>query len=253
MNRLSGKIAVVTGGGGHIGSSVVRALAGEGALVAVVDLRREAAEKVASEIRVSGGAAEGIGLDISDYGAVEAAFDGVVSRHGGIDILINAAGGSARERMKLYHELPMEVLDQVIGMNLFGALYCVRGAVNHLIRRGGGRIVNIGSIVAQGGKACCVDYAAAKGGMIAATKSLAIELGRHGINVNCVSPGLVERNPDAIDQAAFAKRFSYLNRICTREDIAPLVLFLTLPESGYITGQNFVIDGGRSLGLKGDC
>ena len=121
-----------------------------------------------------------------------------------------------------------------------------------MIRRGGGRIVNIGSIVALGGKACCVDYAAAKGGILAATRSLAIELGRSGINVNCVSPGLVERNPEAIDQAAFAGRYSYLNRICTREDVASTVLYLTLPESSYITGQNFVIDGGRSLGLKGD-
>lgn len=70
--------------------------------------------------------------------------------------------------------------------------------------------------------------------------------------MNCVSPGLVERNPEAIDQAAFAGRYSYLNRICTREDVASTVLYLTLPESSYITGQNFVIDGGRSLGLKGD-
>lgn len=252
MKRLNGKVAVVTGGGGYIGSAIVRVLSEEGVMAIAVDLRREEAEAVAGEIRAAGGTAEGIGLDITNYDAVRTAFDQLAERHGGIDILVNAAGGSARSRMRPYHELPMEVLDQVIGMNLFGTLYCIRAAVNHLIRRGGGRIVNIGSIVALGGKACCVDYAAAKGGILAATRSLAIELGRSGINVNCVSPGLVERNPEAIDQAAFAGRYSYLNRICTREDVASTVLYLTLPESSYITGQNFVIDGGRSLGLKGD-
>ena len=251
MKKLQDKVAVVIGGGGAIGGAIAAKLATEGARVAVVDRMQDAAAQVVQGITSLGGEACAYGLDITRYDEVKATMDGIAARFERIDILVNSAGGSAREKMALYHELPIEVLDGMLMVNLHGPLYCIRAAVNHLIKQNYGKIINIASIVALGGMAKCVDYAAAKGGMIAATKSLAIELGRFNINVNCLSPGKVQRTTNGVDQAAFAKQFSQLNRICTQEDIAAMALYLALPESDYITGQNFIVDGGRSLGLKG--
>lgn len=251
MGKLQGKVAIVVGGGGAIGGAIAAKLSAEGARIAVIDMMEDSAARVAQDIVGLGGEACSYGLDITRYAAVQATMDGIAERFGRIDILVNSAGGSAREKMALYHELPEEVLEGMLMVNLHGPLYCIRAVVNHLIRQNYGKIVNVASIVALGGMAKCVDYAAAKGGLIAATKSLAIELGRYNINVNCVSPGKVQRSTAGLDQAAFARQFSYLNRICTHEDIAAMALYLALPESDYITGQNIVVDGGRSLGLRG--
>ena len=251
MKKLDDKVAIVIGGGGAIGREIALQLAGEGAAVAVVDMRQEPAAKVAQEIVQGGGQATGYALDITSYAKVTETVEAIAAQFGRIDILVNSAGGSARDKMALYHELPVEVLDWMLAVNLHGPLYCIRAVVPHLIRQNYGKIINITSIVALGGMARCVDYAAAKGGILAASKSLAIELGRYNININCVSPGKVQRNPEQIDQAAFAKQFSYVNRIGTQADIASMALYLALPESDYITGQNFVVDGGRSLGLRG--
>ncbi|HBC85807.1 MAG TPA: dehydrogenase [Lentisphaeria bacterium] len=251
MKKLQDKVAIVVGGGGAIGRAIALKLSAEGARVVVIDMMQESADRVAHEITKLGGESSAYALDITCYDKVKETFDGIAGHFGRIDILVNSAGGSAREKMALYQELPIEVLDWMLDVNLNGPLYCIRAAVNHLIKQNYGKIVNISSIVALGGMSKCVDYAAAKGGIIAATKSLAIELGSYNINVNCVSPGKVQRSTDDIDQAAFAKQYTYLNRICTQDDIADMVLYLTLPESDYITGQNMVVDGGRSLGLKG--
>jgi NAD(P)-dependent dehydrogenase (short-subunit alcohol dehydrogenase family) len=251
--KLQGRVAIVSGGGGAIGRAIALKLAAEGADIAVVDVNAETAEKVADEVRAMGRRSLALAMDIRSYEAVTAGVNTVAETFGGIDIVVNSAGGSARSRMGRFEGLDMEVLDWILDVNLRGPLYIIRAALPHLIQRNAGKIVNIASIVALGGKAGCVDYSAAKGGILSATKSLAIEVGKYNINVNCVSPGLVQR-PDQLpaDEAAFAKRFSYLNRICTQDDIAEAVLYLACPESDYITGQNIVVDGGRSLGLHGD-
>jgi 3-oxoacyl-[acyl-carrier protein] reductase len=185
---------------------------------------------------------------------VRSCIDGIAEAFGGIDIVVNSAGGSARSKMNLFEKIDIEVFDWMLDVNLRGPMYIIHAALPHLIKRRYGKIVNIASIVALGGKAKCVDYAAAKGGLLAATRSLAIELGKHNINVNAVSPGLVQRPGEMpADPEAFAHRFSCLNRLCTQEDIANAVMFLASPESDYVTGQNYVVDGGRSLGLRGDA
>ncbi len=249
--KLKDQVAVVTGGGGAIGGAIARKLAAEGAKIVLFDVRADFAEETAKTITADGGSAEPVGLDITDAGEVRRAVDDVFARHGRIDILVNCAGGSARGRMKLFHEQSLDVVNEVISVNLFGALHCIHAVVPHMVAAGRGKIVNIGSIVAAQGRVKCVEYSAAKGAILAATKSLAKELGPHNINVNCVSPGLVERtapaNPDE-----FAKRHSCLNRICSPDDIAHMAVFLTLPETGFVTGQNHIVDGGRSLALMGD-
>ena len=250
--RLKEKVAIVTGGGGAIGRSICLKLAGEGAKVAVFDLTEECGNKVVGELHQAGADAICRAVDVSDYNNVVKAVKEVYDHFGRIDILVNCAGGSARDKMKYFHEQSIEVVHWMLQVNLFGALHCIRAVSPYMVAAEQGRIINVTSIVAYGGKAKCVEYGAAKGGLIAATKSLAIELGPYNITVNSVSPGLVQRTA-VTDEKAFVERHSVVNRICTQDDVAHAVLFMALPESDFITGQEFAVDGGRSLGLRGDA
>ena len=247
--KLSDNVAIVTGGGGSIGRATCLALAGEGAAIVTIDVSQERAETVADKVRALGRDALALAVDIRQRPDVEEMAETVLARFGRIDILVNCAGGSARDKATLFHESKSETLDEVLGVNLMGTLHCTRAVLNPMIERGRGKIVNVASIVAMHGKARCVDYAAAKGGIIAMTKSLAIEVGPFGINVNCVSPGLVPRNPEREGHVA---RTNVLGRLCAPEEVAHLIAFLVSEEAAFITGQNYVIDGGRSLGLRGD-
>ena len=246
--KLKGKVAIVTGGGGSIGGAVCRQFAKEGAAVAVADVGEEEARRVADDIKASGGEAVAAPVDLRDGKSIARMIEGVLETFGKIDILVNSAGGSARGRSAPFHEQVDEVFEFILDVNLLGPMLCTRTVVNHMIERGGGKVVNIGSIVGIQGLVGHAEYTAAKGGIIALTKSLAMELGKHGINVNCVSPGLVPRTEGEIERSA---KNSYLGRHCTPENVSDLVTFLCTEEASYITGQNYVIDGGRSLGLKG--
>ncbi len=244
--RFEGKTAIVTGGGGNIGRQTALRLASEGAAVAVCDLRLEPARQAADEIIAQGGRAVAIALDVQNSAAVEKAVEEAVGNFGKVDILVNAAGGSAREKSKNLCQQTDEVLVEIIGTNLMGAIYFARAAAVRMLKNHYGRIVNVASIVGMQGKAGFVEYSAAKGGVIAMTKSLAMELGPDGITVNCVSPGLVAR--DDHDDS----RTNYLGRNCLAREVAGLIAYLASDEAAFITGQNYVIDGGRILGLKGD-
>ncbi len=246
--KLNEKVAVVIGGGGAIGGQVARQLAAEGATVAVVDLKFETAETVATAI--PGAAA--FAVDITDYPAVEKLMAAIAARFGRVDILVNSAGGSARERNALFENQSMEVIDWMLDLNLRGPIHTMKAAIPYLKKHNYGKIVNVASIVGMGGKKSLADYSAAKGGLIAVTKSLAMELGQYNINVNCVSPGIVLRPAETRNVEELARRTTWLNRACTQEDIANVAVFLALPETDFVTGQNYVVDGGRSIGLKGD-
>ncbi|MEX2606117.1 MAG: SDR family NAD(P)-dependent oxidoreductase [Kiritimatiellia bacterium] len=248
--KLKNQIAIVTGGGGVLGGAIARKLAAEGAKVVLFDIRAEFAGKNAESVAALGGVAEAVSLDITDAEAVRRTVDELHTRHGRIDILVNCAGGSARSRMKAFHEQSLDVVRDVIAVNLFGTLNCTHAVAHHMVAATSGNIVNIGSAVGVQGLAGCVDYAASKGAILSATKSLAKELGPLGINVNCVSPGQIPREQPA-DPEAFARQHSFLNRIGTADDIASLVCYLTLPEASFITGQNHIVDGGRTLAMQG--
>lgn len=246
---FQGKTAIITGGGGYIGGTIGRKLLEQGASVALFDIVTDNARKMADEFET----ALPVSVNLTDAASVQNAVGETLKRFGKIDLLVTSAGGSARSKIKPFVQQDMDVVREIIEMNLFGALNVIHAVAPHMLQQNHGKIVNISSLVAIGGVEGCADYGAAKAGVIAATKTLAMEFGPHNVNINCVCPGKVQR-PDEIptDPEAFARRHSFLNRICVADDIAELVLFLLSERADYITGQNYIVDGGRSLGLKGD-
>ena len=246
------KTAIITGAGGYIGGETAKALAKEGIAVAVCDINREAVEKTVSAIKAAGGDAEGYIIDVADSASVDKAVSEVVKRFGGLDISIHVAGGSARIAGGNYVPLTEQtdhVIDTVLKVNLYGAMYVSRAAAKEMIKGGrGGRIINFSSIVGTQGLTNCTEYAAAKGGVIALTKSLAKELGEYKITVNSVAPGVVMRPEENNDRAY---KTNFLGEKCTAADIADLTAFLVSDKARFITGQVCVCDGGRSLAMKG--
>ena len=229
-------VIIVTGGQGYLGGVIADRLKKAGCRPVVFDLHSEHP------------------VDITDYDAVSREVAKVHEEYGRLDGLVNCAGGSSRKESRPFAVQKPEVLRAILEMNLFGTFWCTRAVAPYLLEQKSGVIVNISSMVALGGMVGNSDYGAAKAGIIAATKAWAMEFGPSNVRVNCVCPGKVQR-PDAMpaDPAAFAHRHSYLTRLCTAEDVANLVEFLLDDEkSGFITGQNYVIDGGRGLGLRGD-
>ncbi len=170
--------------------------------------------------------------------------------------MIHIAGGSARIAGKDAKYAPLVeqedyVIDRVLKVNLYGAFYASRAAARIMIKQGrGGKIINFSSAVGLNGLVHCVDYAAAKGGVMSLTKALAKELGPYKINVNSVAPGIVMR-PEENGGSDRALNTNLLGEKCTASDIADLVDFLVSDKAHFITGQTYVIDGGRSLSMKG--
>ena len=240
--------AVVTGAGGNIGGAIAKRLAAGKAKVAVVDYSAETAGKCADEIVASGGEAKAYVCDVKDYTKVHECFEAVKNDFGRVDILVTAAGGSTRSKITTLAKQSPEVIEDNIGVNLFGAMWFAKEMAAHLEERmAAGRIVFIASILGLQGREGCVEYSAAKGGIIAMSKALAKELGHLGATVNCVSPGLVNRPGDNTDVRAT----NFLGQYCTAEDITDAVEFLASESGKFITGHNLIVDGGRCLGLKG--
>lgn len=246
--RLRQKVALVTGGGSGIGAAVCRRFAEEGAFVVVADLDRAAAERVASEIKHRGGRAMALGVDVRDRAAVEEMVKRVEEECGGLHILINNAGIT---RDNLAVRMTEEDWDLVVDVNLKGTFFCSRAAFRPMRRQRYGKIVNTASVAVRGnlGQA---NYAASKAGIIGLTRTLAIEFARAGICVNCIAPGFIETPmtaglPEKVKEEAL--RRIPLGRFGKPEEVAELHLFLASPESDYITGQVFFIDGGASIGI----
>ncbi|MBQ8508697.1 MAG: SDR family oxidoreductase [Clostridia bacterium] len=242
------KIAVVTGAGGNIGRHIALRFAKGGAKVAVIDWSGETAERTAAEIRSLGGEAEAFVCDIKEYANVHATFEQIIARWGRVDILATAAGGSTRQLITTMAKQSPQVITDNIGVNLFGALWSAKeAAIDFERRQAAGRIICITSILGLQGMQGCVEYSTAKAGIIAMVKSLAKELGHLGATVNCVSPGLVNRPDEHHD----VSHTNFLGKMCTADDITDAVEFLASDKAKFVTGHNLIVDGGRSLGLKG--
>lgn len=246
--KIAGRTAIITGAAGGIGRATAIRLAEEGANVIIIDVNEAAALQTAETIVRAGGVAVVEQADVRDSARIAGIVDHVVRRFGRVDILVNNAGGpvdwisGGTLPRSLFIDSTEEAWSLVFSVNLLGPMIAIHSVLNHMIGKQKGKIVNISSVAGINGISGMVDYSAAKGGIIAMTKAMAIELGEHHINVNCVSPG-------SIDTLKGAPQ-TFLKRPGQPEEVANLVLFLTSDESDFITGQNFVIDGGRTLSMK---
>lgn len=247
---LTGKAALVVGGGRGIGRAVSLTLGDAGAAVAVVDLEPDRAEAVAAELTASGTRALALAADIRDAADVERVVRETCAQLGGIDVLVTVVGGqNAFAAWQPTHLWSDEEWDLVVGVNLRYVFLVARAVIGVMLEQGrGGAIVNVGSVSGMAGAPNHSAYGAAKAGVIHLAKSLALEYGRHGIRVNVVSPG-VARTPATAgaltpDQdAAMAEKIP-LGRPGAPEDIANAVLFFASPLASYVTGQVLAVDGG---------
>jgi 2-hydroxycyclohexanecarboxyl-CoA dehydrogenase len=242
--EMQDRTIALTGGASGIGRATALLLAREGARVFVGDLDREGGEKVAAE---SGGAIEFLPLDLADAGSVAAFAAEIHRRVDRIDGLVNAAGW---DRIEPFLQNPPEMVEQVIGINLMGVVRLTRAVLDPMVAAMEGKIVSISSDAGRVGSTGETIYAAAKGGIIAFTKSLARELARYRINVNCVCPGptdtpLFNRQPERMREAL--TRAIPFRRIAQPEEIAEAVMFFLGRRSDYITGQVLSVSGGLTM------
>jgi 3-oxoacyl-[acyl-carrier protein] reductase len=244
------RVALVTGAGRGIGAASAKRLAAEGAAVAVIDLREADTAETVAAIEAAGGKAIGIGCDVSVTDQVEAAVQRTIDELGGLDVLVNNAGVI---RDNLLFKMTDDEWDTVIAVHLRGSFLCARAAQRQMVQQRSGRIINLSSTSALGNRGQA-NYAAAKAGIQGFTRTLAIELGPYGINVNSISPGfivtpMIEETARRMgvsleDFTKGAAEMLPVRRVGTPEDIAGVVAFLAGPDASYITGQNLYVDGG---------
>jgi len=244
MNDLTGKIAIVTGAGRGIGRAIGVALARCGATVVPADV---VAPADAPSDAAPGRVLDTVVMNVTDAASVEAAFAGILARHGRIDILVNNAGIT---RDQLLMRMKREDWDRVLDVNLTGAFICSQAVLRPMMKQREGRIIGISSVVGQMGNAGQSNYAASKAGMIGFSKSLAREVASRHITVNVVAPGLIDtdmtRALPAEVQAEWQSKVP-LGRFGTPEDVAAAVCFLASAEAAYITGQVLAVNGGMYL------
>lgn len=245
MGRFQGQTVMVTGAGKNIGKEIAVSFAKEGANVIVCDLNRENAEQTVKEIEEMNGIAMAAVCDVRDRELVFSYVEKAIERYGKIDVLVNNAGGSAWLLKKLtrFVDAEPETLDFVLDINIKGTFNCTQAVLKSMIANKYGKIINISSIAAVCGLYDRVDYAAAKAAQIGMVKALAMEVGEYNICVNCVSPGAITRDGKTMEHMTFLGENGHGG---TPKDISDTVLFIASQD--YITGQNIVVDGGRSLG-----
>lgn len=247
---LSGKVAMVTGAGRGIGRAIAERLAAGGAAVAICDVDTATAEETARALAAGGATATAVRVDISDSASVRAAVATIGERLGPVDILVNNAGW---EKAGPFVDSSEDTWDRILAINLKGPIACARAVLDGMIARQGGTIVSIGSDAGRVGSTGEAVYSAAKGGIIAFTKTLAREMARHGITVNCVCPGptdtamLAELSADNPRLGDALKRAIPLGRLGTPRDIAGAVAFLVSEDAAYITGQTLSVSGGLTM------
>ncbi len=269
MDRLKDKAALITGAGRGIGTGIARMFAQEGAKVALVDKMADNLHKVAAEIEADGGTVFPIEADITDNNAIERMVESTVERFGGLDILINNAAIVTFTRKLEAKDMEAEY-DRVMATNVKSVWMTLHHAVPHLRARGGGSVVNIASVhaLASGGNMSA--YAASKGALISGTNAIAVELAADRIRVNCISPGSIwtdepgsnakrQLSPEAYTE--FIELFGDVElklRALQQplpvagkpEDVAYCALYLASDEARFVTGSNFVVDGGMTACLS---
>jgi 3-oxoacyl-[acyl-carrier protein] reductase len=245
MNKLEGKIAIITGGSRGIGAAIAKRLAADGAKVAITYAKgADAAASVVKEIERDGGKAIAIQADATDAEAGKAAVEKAVETFGGLDILVNNAGTAIP---KTFEATTLEEMDRLLNINVRGVFVATQAALKHL--KHGGRIIMIGSCLGERVMTLgLVPYSATKGAVKIFAQALSRELGSRGITVNNVQPGPIdtELNPATGDWAEPQKAATALGRYGHVNEIAAVVAFVASSESSYITGANLTVDGGTN-------
>jgi meso-butanediol dehydrogenase/(S,S)-butanediol dehydrogenase/diacetyl reductase len=260
MGRVQNRTVIVTGGAGGIGAAACRAIAAEGGNVVVADLDAAAARALAEGIRANGGAATSVGVDVTDRPQVQAMVRTAVDAFGELNVIFNNAG---MNRPRNFMDVDEENFAEIVRVNTWGVVVCTQEAARQMIAQGsGGKIINTGSIASRQGYWDFVPYCVAKFGTLAVTQATARGLIEHRITVNAFAPGVVDTpmwvglNEDirAIhDQPAGANPMAdfatgtLVGRPASPEEIAPFLVYLASPESDYMTGQMYMVDGGQVL------
>jgi 3-oxoacyl-[acyl-carrier protein] reductase len=248
QNELAGKAAIVTGGARNIGRAIALALAAGGAAV-LVNARssRDEAEETAAMIRSSGGKALVHLADVTDERAVSAMAQAAAREFGRLDILVNNAAIRAETP---FAEIKHEEWRRVLAVVLDGAFLCAQSCLPHMIRAGGGSVVNIGGMTAHKGASGRPHVVAAKAGLAGLTRALALDLAPHGVTVNCVVPGLIDTVrglPGAPERPAHRQQIPPIGRRGAPDEVAAAVRFLCGPGARYITGQSLHANGGAYM------
>jgi 3-oxoacyl-[acyl-carrier protein] reductase len=251
MSRYAGRVAVVTGGARGIGAAIAGRFAEEGACVAVLDLDEDAASTTAAGLGAE--KAAGVSCDVADSDSVRTAVGRVVDELGSVDILVNNAGVT---RDNMLFKMTEDDWDTVMNVHLRGSFLMSREVQKHMVAAMYGKIVNLSSVSALGNRGQA-NYSAAKMGLQGFTRTLAIELGPFGVNVNAIAPGFVVSDMtdqtarrlgiEPADFRAAAAAATPVRRVGTPADIAAVAAFLCSDEASYVTGQTLYVDGGAKL------
>ena len=244
--RLSGRIAMVTGGGSGIGESICRAYAKEGATVAVVDLDAEAARRVADEVNAAGGRASTHRVDVSSADEVSTAVAEILERYGRIDILVNNAGARI---IKGFMQHSLDDWNAMLEVNLTGPFLCSQAVVPSMVENGGGNIINLCSIASFMGRPNRCAYVAAKTGLLGLTRAMSMDLGVKKIRVNAIAPGMIASpfNRSFAEAEETGDAWAGENQIGRwgqPDDIAGAAVFLATDDAAFITGSEIKIEGG---------
>jgi meso-butanediol dehydrogenase/(S,S)-butanediol dehydrogenase/diacetyl reductase len=255
--RVAGRVVVVTGGAGGIGAAACRALAAEGGKVVVADLDPDRARSVADSIE---GDVISVGVDVTDRAQVRAMIAAAVDAFGRLDVIFNNAGMNVPRH---FMEIDEENFLEIVRVNTWGVIVCTQEAARQMIAQGsGGKIVNTGSIASRQGYWDFVPYCVAKFGTLAVTQATARGLVEHGITVNAFAPGVVDTpmwiglnrdiraihdQPDDADPMREFGTATLIGRPASPEELAPFLVYLASPESDYMTGQMYMVDGGQVL------
>jgi 3-oxoacyl-[acyl-carrier protein] reductase len=243
--ELSGRVALVTGGGQNQGAGIARALANQGAAVAVNDLHGERAEAVAKEIVARGGRALAAPFDVTDLASVSAGVARIARELGPIDVLVNNAGVPESMGVAQFREMDPALWRRYVDLNLYGVTNCCKAVIDGMCKQGFGRVITISSGAGQTGLALGVSlYAAGKGGAISFMRHLALETARFGVTANTLALGLMSNAGGADVTAALAKTIP-VGRLGTPEDVGAACVYLASNEAAWLTGQTIGLNGGN--------
>ena len=253
---MTGRAAIVTGGGTHLGAAMAAALGELGASVVLASRRIEVCEETAADLRGRGIDASAARCDAADEAEVEALVGSVVDARGGLDVMVCNAGGSPADDDAPHADIGR--FRESVAMNVDTTFVCAQAAARAMIPRGGGSIITVGSThgimgtdkrlyAGTGHRRSSIGYFAAKGGVVNLTRALAAEWGEHGINVNCISPGQIPKPAVAAEMVERMRLRQPIRRTGRPEDLKGAVALLASPAGAWITGANLLVDGGWSV------